>query len=68
MKRINVLVSHDLLVSAMTVYLTNKQIDLHYWENHRWLNYLAGLAFIFDPEGQMRVKTVRGLDSGVMIK
>ena len=66
MKRINVLVSHDMLVSAMVVYVTNKRVDLRYYENEKWINYLAGLAIIIDPKGNMTFIPVRGLDSGVM--
>jgi len=68
MKRVNVLVSHDLMVLAMAVYATSGQIDLRYWENGRWINYLAGVAIIYDPNGNMTLKLVRGLDSGVMVK
>ncbi|MBR3618382.1 MAG: histidine phosphatase family protein [Bacteroidaceae bacterium] len=66
MRRLNILVSHDLMVSAMTVYLTNGMVDLRYWQTKKWLNYLAGIAIIIDPQGNMRFRTVRGLDSGVM--
>ena len=68
MKCINVLVSHDFMVLGMTVYATNKQIDLRYWENRRWINYLAGVAIIFDPNGNLSFVPVCGLDSGVMLK
>lgn len=67
MKRINVLVSHDYMVSAMAIYASNRQVDMHYWKNNRWLNYLAGVAIIIDQRGLMRMKTIRGLDSGVLI-
>ena len=68
MKRINVLVSHDYVVAALTIYASNRQVDLHYYANHKWINYLAGIAIIIDAEGNMRFKTVRGLSKGVMIK
>lgn len=66
MKRINVLVTHDFVVTALTVYASNRQIDLHYWVNHKWINYLAGFAVIIDPEGNVRFRTVRGLNSGYL--
>jgi broad specificity phosphatase PhoE len=66
MKRINVLVSHDYQVLAMTVFASNKEIDLHYYANWKWINYLAGIAIIIDQKGKMTFKTVRGLSSGVM--
>ena len=68
MKRINVLVSHDYMVSAMAIYASDKQVDLHYWVNRKWINYLAGIAIIIDPSGKMRFRTVRGLDSGVLAR
>ena len=68
MKRINMLVSHDFVVMALIIYATNRQIDFHYWVNHKWINYLAGIAVIFDSQGNMRFKTVRGLESGYLIK
>ena len=67
MKRINVLISHDFVVMALAVYASNRQIDLHYWINHKWINYLAGIAIIIDPQDNMRFKTVCGLDTGYMI-
>ena len=68
MKRINVLVSHDYTVSALTFYVSQRQIDLHYWINCKWIHYLAGIAIIIDTEGKMRFRTVRGLDTGYQIK
>ena len=68
MKRINVLVSHDYTVSALTIYVSQRQIDLHYWINCKWIHYLAGIAIIIDTEGKMRFRTVRGLDTGYQIK
>ena len=68
MKRINVLVSHDFVVMALTVFASKRQIDFHYWVNHKWINYLTGIAVIIDPQGNMRFKTVCGLDTGYMIK
>lgn len=68
MKRINVLVSHDYMVTAMAIYASDKQVDLHYWVNRKWINYLAGVAIIIDKDGNMRFKTVRGLDSGVLAR
>jgi len=66
MKRINVLVSHDYMVTPMTIYASDKQVDLHYWVNRKWINYLAGVAIIIDPQGNMRFRTIRGLDSGLL--
>ena len=53
-------------VFAMVVYATYGLIDLRYYETKKWINYLAGLAIIIDPKGNMTFIPVRGLDSGVM--
>ena len=66
MKRLNILISHDFLVAGLAIYTTNKEIDLHYWVNQKWINYLAGIAIIIEPSGKMRYKTVRGLESGLL--
>lgn len=68
MKRINVLVSHDFTVSALTIFASNREIDLHYWINRKWIHYLTGIAIIIDKEGRMMCKPVRGLDTGYQIK
>lgn len=43
---------------SRTVYASKRQIDFHYWINHKWINYLTGIAVIIDPQGNMRFKTV----------
>lgn len=68
MKRINVLVSHDYTVSALTIYASQRQIDLRYWINRKWIHYLTGIAVIIDPQGEMHFRTVRGLNTGYQIK
>lgn len=66
MKRINVLISHDQMVLPLAVYCTDKKINLRYYENQNWINYLAGVALIIDKAGEVHCEAVRGLDSGVM--
>lgn len=66
MKRVNVLISHDQMVVPLVVYFTNKRINLRYYENQLWLNYLAGLAIIVNGKGDVRFVPVRGIDSGTM--
>lgn len=66
MKRLNVLISHDFFVIGMTVFATDKKIDLRHWQNGKWINYLAGIAIIVSPNGKMRLEPVRGLESGVL--
>ena len=56
------------MVTPMAIYASDKQVDLHYWVNRKWINYLAGVAIIIDKDGNMRFKTVRGLDSGVLAR
>jgi broad specificity phosphatase PhoE len=67
MKRINVLVTHDYVVSALAIWASQHQIDLHYWINHKWINYLAGIAVIIDKNGNARIRTVRCLNTGYLI-
>ena len=64
MKRVNILISHDFLVAGMTIYGSDWQIDLRQWMNGKWINYLAGIAIIYDISGIKRFKTVRGLETG----
>ena len=64
MKRVNILISHDFLVAGMTIYGSDWQIDLRQWMNGKWINYLAGIAIIYDLGGIARFKTVRGLETG----
>ena len=64
MKRVNILISHDFLVAGMTIYGSDWQIDLRQWMNGKWINYLAGIAIIYNLSGDIRFKTVRGLETG----
>lgn len=66
MKRVNVLISHDQMVLPLTIYCTDKKINLRYYENQNWINYLAGVAIIVNKAGDVRYEAVRGLESGVM--
>ncbi|MBO7104806.1 MAG: histidine phosphatase family protein [Fibrobacter sp.] len=66
MKRVNVLISHDQLVLPLVVYCTQKRVNLRYFDNQRWINYLAGVAIIVNSKGDIRYEPVRGLESGSM--
>ena len=66
MKRVNVLISHDQLVMPLVVYCTQKRVNLRYFDNQRWINYLAGVAIIVNSKGDIRYEPVRGLESGSM--
>ena len=64
--RVQVWISHDVLVTPITVYCTNKKVNLRYFDTKRWINYLAGVAIIMDASGKLRYVPVRGLDNGTM--
>ena len=64
--RVQVWISHDVLVTPVTVYCTNKKVNLRYFDTKRWINYLAGIAIIMDSSGKLRYVPVRGLDNGTM--
>lgn len=66
MKRVNVLVSHDQMVLPLTVYCTEKHVNLRYFDNQTWINYLAGVAIIVNSKGDVRYEPVRGIESGTM--
>ena len=67
-KRVSVLVSHDLLVEPLIVFVSNRTIDLKiYTGNFRWVNYLSGIAVIVDENGVVTVLPVRGDEFGWMV-
>ena len=64
--RVRVVCSHDNFVVPLTVYLTNKTVNLRVFENNKkWLNFLAGAAIITNDAGARRTYAVKGLESGV---
>ena len=65
-KRVAVWISHDTFVVPITVYGTNKKVNLRYFETKQWINYLAGVAIIMGTDGKLRYVPVKGLDSGTM--
>lgn len=65
-KRVSVLISHDLLLEPLVVYVSARSIDLKSYESYRWINYLAGIAVVQDASGQVTLLPVRGTDSGVL--
>ncbi|MBR3850555.1 MAG: histidine phosphatase family protein [Fibrobacter sp.] len=67
-KRVSILVSHDMLVEPLIVYVSNRTIDLKIYEgNHRWVNYLSGIAVIVDEAGAVTTLPVRGDSVGWMV-
>ena len=58
--------THDLLIMPLVVYISAKKIDIKYYENNKWLNYLAGFAIVLKPDGSRVFYAVKGLDAGRM--
>jgi broad specificity phosphatase PhoE len=67
-KQIGFFVSHDVVMVPLVVYASAKNIDLKYYESttDHWLNYLAGIAIVFKPDGTRVFYAVKGLESGTM--
>jgi Phosphoglycerate mutase family. len=60
-KRVSILVSHDMLVEPLIVFVSNRTIDLKYYQSpFRWVNYLSGIAVIVDEAGAVTALPVRG--------
>lgn len=66
-KRVSILVSHDLLLEPLVVFVSNRTIDLKiYEESNHWVNYLSGIAVIIDETNAVTVLPVRGDSIGWM--
>ena len=67
-KQVGLFVSHDVVMVPLVVYASAKNIDLKYYESttDHWLNYLAGIAIVFKPDGTRVFYAVKGLESGTM--
>lgn len=65
---VSFIVSHDLLIMPLVVYISDSNVDLRYYRDSskRWLNYLAGFAIILKPDGSRVFYAVKGLESGSM--
>ena len=67
-KRVSVLVSHDMLVEPLVVFVSNRTIDLRYYQSpFHWVNYLSGIAVIVDEAGAVTALPVRGDKVGWMV-
>ena len=67
-KRVSILVSHDMLVEPLVVFVSNRTIDLRIYEGeYRWINYLSGIAVISDESGSVTLLPVRGDEVGWMV-
>ena len=67
-KRVSVLVSHDMLVEPLIVFVSNRTVDLRIYQSpFHWVNYLSGIAVIVDEAGAVTALPVRGDDVGWMV-
>ena len=67
-KRVSVLVSHDMLVEPLIVFVSNRTVDLRIYQSpFHWVNYLSGIAVIVDEAGAVTALPVRGADVGWMV-
>jgi broad specificity phosphatase PhoE len=66
-KRVNVLISHDLLTEPLAVYASNRTIDLKTYETYRWINYVAGIAVIVTGD-IVTILPARGVERGYLNK
>ncbi len=67
-KRVSILVSHDMLVEPLVVFVSNRTINLKIYESpNRWVNYLSGIAVIVDESGSVTALPVRGDEVGWMV-
>ena len=64
--RVGIWISHDTFVVPITVYGTNKKVNLRYFDTKQWIYYLAGIAIIMDSKGGIRYVPVKGLDKATM--
>lgn len=67
-KRVNIFVTHDLLVMPLVAFVSNKTIDMQIHKTMRWLNFLAGVAVIVDGAGKVSLVPVKGTKSGIQGK
>lgn len=65
-KRVNFLASHDVLLEPLTIYATNRAIDLKFYDSGKWINYIAGVAIVVNEAGAVSLFPVRGADQGWM--
>lgn len=62
--RISVVISHDQMLYPLTVFATNRLMDMKHHEDMSWLNFLAGVAVIIHADGSVKYVPVMGLDEG----
>jgi len=69
-KRVNVLISHDLLTEPLAVYASNRTVNLRTYEadeegRYRWINYVAGIAVIVTGD-VVTILPARGVERGYL--
>lgn len=67
LQRVNFFISHDMMVLPLTAYASQKKVNLRYFDNRNWLNFLTGVAIIINSVGEVRCVPVRGLETGIQI-
>lgn len=61
--RFIMLSSHDKLMVPFVAYCSNLKINMNVKNGGTWINYLAGIAIIWDKTGNRRYVAVKGLES-----
>lgn len=61
--RFIVLSSHDKLMVPFVAYCSNLRLNMNVKNGGTWINYLAGIAIIWDKSGNRRYVAVKGLEN-----
>lgn len=64
--RISIVVSHDQMLYPLTIFATNRMLEMKHHEDKSWLNFLAGVAVIVHADGSVKYVPIMGLDEGTM--
>ena len=64
--RISVVVSHDQMLYPLTIFATNRMLEMKHHEDKSWLNFLAGVAVIVHADGSVKYVPIMGLDEGTI--
>lgn len=63
--RISIVATHDQFLVPLTVYASDRKINLRYFEDTNWITYLAGIAVIVGSDGSVKTLPIKGLNSGI---
>lgn len=61
--RFILLSSHDKLMVPFVAYCSNLNLNMHVRNGGTWINYLAGIAIIWDKSGNRRYVAFKGLEN-----